>query len=301
MRLTVKADGGKVLGNYHFAKGPIQIGRHNESDIVLSDKAVSRNHAVVFDSEDGVWMVEDLGSANKTFLNDKQIKKEKISDGNVIRIADFNILVCINDKEEDEADISLDDTLTAKASVEIIEEDFTDHARELQTLVRRTEFEHAPDIRMPAKRCHDYMRATELICETNNHDEMIAAILDIAIVQFKGFHCWCALRDTSSGMMTAHSGKSRDGTLFQFGHINFTEKITHAIEQKEFLLIPRVPVEYRDKFHIHSCLIAPVLGKDGCYGVLYVDNDLSHEEYSLSDLDYLMLISIHTAAILKNF
>jgi hypothetical protein len=26
-----------------------------------------------------------------------------------------------------------------------------------------------------------------------------------------------------------------------------------------------------------------------------------HEHYGLSDLDYLMLIAIHTAAILKNF
>jgi hypothetical protein len=48
-------------------------------------------------------------------------------------------------------------------------------------------------------------------------------------------------------------------------------------------------------------MVGPVISKDGCFGVVYVDNDMSHEHYGLSDLDYLMLISIHTAAIIKNF
>jgi hypothetical protein len=39
----------------------------------------------------------------------------------------------------------------------------------------------------------------------------------------------------------------------------------------------------------------------GCFGVLYVDNAMDHEQYNLSDLDYLMLLAISTAAILENF
>jgi hypothetical protein len=39
----------------------------------------------------------------------------------------------------------------------------------------------------------------------------------------------------------------------------------------------------------------------GCFGALYVDNATDHEQYNLSDLDYLMLLAISTAAILENF
>jgi hypothetical protein len=46
-------------------------------------------------------------------------------------------------------------------------------------------------------------------------------------------------------------------------------------------------------------MIAAVVGPAGCYGVLYVDNAMMHEHYSLSDLDYLMLLAMHTAAVLK--
>jgi hypothetical protein len=33
--------------------------------------------------------------------------------------------------------------------------------------------------------------------------------------------------------------------------------------------------------------------------VIYVDNAMIHEHFSLSDLDYLMFIAIHASAVLK--
>jgi hypothetical protein len=48
-------------------------------------------------------------------------------------------------------------------------------------------------------------------------------------------------------------------------------------------------------------MVASIMRPNGCFGVLYVDNAMIQEHYSLSDLDYLMLIAMHTAAILKKF
>jgi hypothetical protein len=46
-------------------------------------------------------------------------------------------------------------------------------------------------------------------------------------------------------------------------------------------------------------MIAPIMGPAGCFGVIYVDNSPDQGHYGLSDLDYLMLITIHTAAVLE--
>ena len=48
-------------------------------------------------------------------------------------------------------------------------------------------------------------------------------------------------------------------------------------------------------------MIAPVAGEGGCFGVLYIDNDKAHSPYDISDLDYLMLLAIHTSTIIENF
>jgi hypothetical protein len=48
-------------------------------------------------------------------------------------------------------------------------------------------------------------------------------------------------------------------------------------------------------------MIAPIVDPTGCFGALYVDNAVDQKQYNLGDLDYLMLLAIHTAAILENF
>jgi len=54
---------------------------------------------------------------------------------------------------------------------------------------------------------------------------------------------------------------------------------------------PRVP----------PAMIAPIMDPSGCFGVLYVDNAGEKQYYTLSDLDYLMLLAIHAAAIVETF
>ena len=109
------------------------------------------------------------------------------------------------------------------------------------------------------------------------------------------------LREQPNGPMTYHAGKRRDGQQVQLAEIKLQDKINQAIEKGQFLVLPRVAAKVEAEDRIRSALIASIMRQGGCYGVLYIDNAMIHEHYSLSDLDYLMLIAIHTAAILKNF
>ena len=150
------------------------------------------------------------------------------------------------------------------------------------------------------KRAKDFLGAAEAICRANGPDEVLRALLNIVKKQFSAFHTWCALRGQPTGPMTAHAGKKRDGSSVELSDIKLHDKINQAIEKNQFLLLPRITDE-RKKEKINSAMIAPILGQAGSFGVIYVDNDTSHEHYTLSDLDYLMLIAIHTAVVLENF
>jgi hypothetical protein len=286
MRLVVKKDNGTV-SDLRFSGGPIYIGRHNNSQVLLPDRTVSRQHALIFSTEDGKWMAEDLDSANKTYLNGKAIHKAEIKTGDCLRIADFTIEVYIEDDTGAEKSIHLEDTLTTAT-------------RDLQIIVRKPDVEHAPDIKLPAKRARDFLHATEAICKVDGLDEVLHVLLGITSRQFDAYHTWCALRNQASGPMTCHAGKGRDGRMVKLSDIKLNEKINQAVERGQFLLLPQVSTHIEDE-KIRSAMIAPVLDPTGCFGVLYVDNTIDREPYSLSDLDYLMLLAIHTAAILENF
>ena len=295
MRLVVKRNG-QTVNAFQFDRGPVYIGRHERSQVFLPDRAVSRQHAAISTTQEGKWVVEDLDSANKTYLNDKAIHKAEIKTGDCIRIADFTIEVNLEAETDAGKSIRLEDTLvTASQKASALPKE---SAREM--IVRKPDAKHAPDIRLPAKRVKDFMQATEAICKANGLDVLVKVLLDIALRQFSGYHSWCALRNQSAGPMTCHAGKTRDGRGVNLNNLKLSEKITEAIETGQFLLVPQVsaPTE-EDK--IRSALIAPIMDPTGCFGVLYVDNSMDHEYFSMSDLDYLMLLAIHTAAIVENF
>lgn len=288
MRLVVKK-GGRSVEEFRFGEGPIYIGRQPNSQVFLPDRTVSRQHAVIFITQDGKWMVEDLDSANQTYLNEEAIHKAEIKTGDILRISDFTLEIYLEDEAETEKPTHLEDTLIASSA-----------ERGAQMIVRKPDAEHAPELKLPAKRVKDFMEATEAICKAKGPDELLQVLLSVTLRQFKGHHAWCAVRNQPTGPMTSHAGKSREGQTVALSAIKLNEKITHAVETGQFILLPRVSAQVGGE-GIRSAMIAPIMDPTGCFGVLYVDNAMDHLPYSLSDLDYLMLMAISTAAILENF
>ncbi len=66
---------------------PIQIGRHNQCDVVLSDSMVSRSHLKV-ERIDDEWWVEDLASSHGTFVADERLTRQRWEPGLTLRLAD---------------------------------------------------------------------------------------------------------------------------------------------------------------------------------------------------------------------
>lgn len=311
MRLVVKKDD-VIVNELQFANGPIHLGRDTGCEVFLSDRMVSRKHAVIsFDPKQEKWVIEDQGSTNKTCLNGKAVEKSEIAAGDIVRIAMFTIEINLADDTIADEPINLDDTLTKTAyDMETAGVESGDShvepvrsPRDPETIIRRVDIEQGSDIRLPAKRARDFVLATEAICRANVLDEVLGALLNIVVSQFAPLNVWCALRNTPSGAMMCHGGRHRGGGGVEFGDIQLKEKITEAIEKNWFLLFPRVPHQrgQDEDDKLNSAMIGPIVGQSGCFGVLYIDNAMDNEHYTPGDLDYLMLLAVHTAVVVENF
>lgn len=289
MRLLLKQKDGQTK-EYQFVEGPICIGRAADSHIFLPDRTVSKQHATIFIADDGKWMVQDMDSANKTLLNGEPIHKVEIKSGDCLRITDFTIEIHLENGVAIDETAQLEDTLNLEAALATPPHEI---------VVRKPDAGHAPAMRLAAKRLTDFSQATEAISGADNIEQLLLTLLDVTLKQFSAFHTWCALREQPSGPMTYHAGKRRDGGAVDLSQIKLSGKINQAVEKGQSLVLPRVAADIEEKERIRSAMIAAVRRPVGCYGVLYVDNAMIHEHYSLSDLDYLMLLAMHTAASLR--
>lgn len=92
------------------------IGRSPNNQISIPERHVSRQHAVI-SFRDGIFMISDLGSANGTFVNDKQLTDPfPLAHGDVIRlyvpILNFSAMVT----EEEHQQAKMTGTLIVPAS-----------------------------------------------------------------------------------------------------------------------------------------------------------------------------------------
>ena len=76
---------GETLSVQSFPQGRIIVGRSPDNEIYIKSKFVSRHHAQLVSDDEGC-IIEDLNSTNGMFIDEKQIKKRRLQNGDVVSL-----------------------------------------------------------------------------------------------------------------------------------------------------------------------------------------------------------------------
>ncbi len=74
---------GEMLAAYVLDQNVVVMGRGSECDIVIKGEGVSRNHCQLVRSGDN-YLLQDLNSANGTYVDGEEIKAHLLKDGDKI-------------------------------------------------------------------------------------------------------------------------------------------------------------------------------------------------------------------------
>lgn len=91
-KFMLRGVSGSTFGKTYALVGTMTIGRQQDCDISLPGDEISRHHARVQVLPDGV-MVEDMGSANGTFINDKRVHSGVLKPGEELRLDTVRFLL----------------------------------------------------------------------------------------------------------------------------------------------------------------------------------------------------------------
>ena len=328
MFLIVKKDG-QTISEVRSAGEVVRIGRRSSNQIALPDAKISKNHAVISLVEGGKWMIEDLGSSNKTYLNDEEIQKAQLKNGDCIRIADFSIEVNLEGQPriaEPAAKTSAPSAKAgesaaktavpaAKTAVPVAQTSVPAGepaaapkgvagmlSRDQQVVIRKIGSDKSPAVTLPAQRLLDFLQITDAIDKADSLEKLHSVLLEVIAKQFNTNHIWCGLRSEPTGPMTVQAGRQRDGRAMDIKDVMLGDKVNHSIEKGEFLLFifSRDLSLEKDK-QVRATVIAPLLNLKGCFGAIYANNTFRQDHYNLADLDYLMFVALYAANAIKRF
>ncbi len=80
---------GPQVGELFQLKGRCTVGKAPDCDVVLNDPSISSRHAEFLAGRSG-FRVNDLGSTNGTYVNDKRVTSQDLVDNDNVRLGRTN-------------------------------------------------------------------------------------------------------------------------------------------------------------------------------------------------------------------
>jgi len=108
-RIEIRTDG-EVVEDLTFPAGRVIVGRSSDNEIYIKSKFVSRHHAQLVSDDDGC-LIEDLNSTNGVFLGEKQVKKYRLRDGDIVSLGVHELVYHDLSQQEDTLEDQLEGSL----------------------------------------------------------------------------------------------------------------------------------------------------------------------------------------------
>ncbi len=116
----------KIIERIVTEKNRITIGRTSDNDIVLDNRGISRRHAEIEFAGDKALLI-DKESLNGTFINDRRVDEQMLTDNDIITIGKYNVVFhCQASRENKLSDLDGTMMLETKKQRERVQKDKED-------------------------------------------------------------------------------------------------------------------------------------------------------------------------------
>jgi adenylate cyclase len=267
VRLVIKKFDGKEE-IIPLVKEELRLGRNDPdagiaNEINFTDSVVSRSHARIF-FENSAYCIEDLGSANGTYINDKAVTKAKLSHG---------------------------DQITIGRNMIIFERQGTKTINPLDFVVKDVTLDHHRTIDSNYVILH---KLSQLLVTTTNMSDFLQAVLKIVLESIRSASGFLILTDPE--------GRLKQSISAGKGLIYSEEVVRQALAEKKSLLVGHDLEASKTMMlrGVQSAICAPLLHDQEILGAIYLEDPFPGK-FGDEELIMLTLFANQIAAGIKNF
>ncbi len=285
-------------------KGPaFIIGRDKKCDLVLSDRKVSRRHAMLIVKEK-VPFIFDLNSTNGTFLNNKIITECRLRPGDIIKIGDISFIFDSPQKQLPEKE---DDTAAIESSKDNDTERCIFRTKKVSSVKLSSLFSNGGDTQVTNKRLILANRISEIVINEIDLKTVLEKALDAIYVTMEIDRVMLHLFNKEKKRLEPYIIKDGDSTKAPKGIPVSRRIITECLKNGMALLSydaaedPRfVGSESIILHQIHSTIYVPLIYRDELLGLFNVDVIRPNTHLTEDDLEFFAGIGNTLALAIKN-
>lgn len=292
---------------YELRYGLNTIGREIDNTIVVIHKSLSRYHAQVISTDEGVT-IRDLDSRNHTFVNEEKVEQSELKDGDLIRCGsvDFTFLDNIEIPQESSQE---------QSSLSVVKRFSTEQNHvELQDLLAIGDsVPQGTALRLSQQDINQrtvdklkiLLEVSKQLAFYNEPDRLLEKILDL-IFTIMNLDRAVILLVNQDNILEKKALKFRSElqTNIQF----YSTAIANSVQNEgKAILIKNAQIDQRFpdsqsilKQAIHAAMCVPLKAREAVIGVLYVDNLSLANIYSDEDLEFLTALANQAAVAIEN-
>lgn len=270
------------------------IGRAPECDLTLPFSQVSRRHANISRQGDQ-YFLEDLNSANGSFINGTAVQKSLLKDGDEIRLGTFALTF----HNSLAGRINLTDEYKTDANLTI--------AIPITRLKTSGIFALPQQERDPSKMIQVIFDASKTLIGFSTLDDVLAGVMDLVFEYLKADRGFLMLHDEAEGQLVPYVIKQRRAPARGDKNISFSRTIVNKVFLEGIAILTANAMQ-DERFsaqesimmqQIRSCMCVPLWDEKKVIGIIYVDCMIFENYFQERDLDLLSTIAIISAIAIE--
>jgi adenylate cyclase len=287
-----------------------RIGRAaGRNEIVLNDERVSRQHATIRRS-DQTYLLNDLDSANGTFVNGLRINERLLSNHDTISIGNFAL---VYEEQDTLPSFSFDNVQIGEVVLRDPERITQSNPKDSvapDTPIPQTSLrEEVVTLRKKAETLSRLYELSRVLTSVFSLKDIFKKVSEMIFRTTRADRFVVLLKTALPGDLAPFATEFRNPTASLHAEtISISQTVLdRVVSERVALLSYDAQTDDRLKQshsivmqHVRSVMCAPLLGKDGVLGAIYVDSQRLMQVFTPDDLDMLNAIAAQTSMAVDN-
>jgi len=293
---------------YELKRGVNTIGRSRDNSICITDVSLSRKHATIEVTGNRAILI-DRNSSNHTFVNDVQIHRSELQDGDIIRCGRVMFKFVAS------ATTTLSNISAAQHSPGAVVTQFSPQSEivEMQELLEPERANHSvlnlrqEDIHLRAvDKLKILLDVSKQLSSPEATDKLLDKILDLLFKIMSVDRAAILLVNPQDETLEQKAVRYRSDVLAD-EHF-YSKRITNTVFKSGDAILTsdaHVDERFQDSESIlcqaiHASMCVPLKPREKVIGVLYVDNLSMSDVYSNEDVEFLSTLAAQAAIAIDN-